>query len=125
MVLRFLTASEKFIMSAITGPTSAMFSQSLDRMIGRVRDTARQIGEEFPYHADEAGKWITTSDGDWCGGHWIAMLWIAFRRTGEVFYRDLALRLTHRLAKRVDAIDMFRGVNHYYSVGAARRRTLE
>jgi hypothetical protein len=120
MVLRFLTASEKFIMSAITGPTSAMFSQGLDRMIGRVRDTARQIGEEFPYHADDAVKWITTSDADWCGGHWIAMWWIAFRRTAEVFYRDLALRLTHRLSKRVDAIDMFRGVNHYYSVGASR-----
>lgn len=95
--------------------TQATFSGALVRMVERVGQTARQIGENFPYYADDSGNWIATSNGDWCGGHWVAMLWIAYRRTGEVAHRDLAVRLTKRLATRVDAIDMFRGVNHYYS----------
>jgi unsaturated chondroitin disaccharide hydrolase len=84
------------------------FRGGLDRLIGRVCTTAEQISEQFPYYADNSGKWLTTTDGDWCGGHWVGMLWIAYRRTGDIFYRDLALRLTHRLAKRVSARDMFR-----------------
>jgi unsaturated chondroitin disaccharide hydrolase len=87
----------------------------VDRMVGRVYATALQVGEEFPYYADDSGKWTTTADGDWCGGHWVGMLWIAYRRTGDVLFRDLALRLTHRMAERVHARDMFRGVIHYYS----------
>ena len=91
------------------------FSHGLDLLIRRVYETIGQVGEQFPFHADDRGNWSTSADGDWCGGHWVAMLWIAYRRTGDVSLRDLALRLTARLALRVNAIDMFRGVNHYYS----------
>ncbi len=91
------------------------FSRALKHFIDRVCRTAHEIGEEFPYYADNSGKWITTADGDWCGGHWVGMLWIAFRRTGDIYFRELALRMTRRLAKRVDDLDMFRGVIHYYS----------
>src|SRR5207245_1969971 len=55
----------------------------LDRVIGRIATVANEVGEQFPYCADRYGKWKTTSDGDWCGGHWVGMLWIAYRRTGE------------------------------------------
>lgn len=91
------------------------FASGCDQMIHRVYETARQVGEQFPYYAEPSGKWIVTSDGDWCGGHWVGMLWIAYQRTGDVALRDLALRLTARLAERVDERDMFRGMIHYYS----------
>ena len=91
------------------------FSNALERLIDRIGQTARETGDRFPYYAEESGKWVTTVDGDWCGGHWVAMLWIAFRRTGDPYFRDLAARLSYRLAERVDAVDMFRGVIHYYS----------
>jgi unsaturated chondroitin disaccharide hydrolase len=103
-------------METLTGTvTLATFSRGLDALIGRVYETARQTGEQFPFHAGDRGRWMTSDDGDWCGGYWVAMLWIAYRRTGDVSLRDLAVRLTARLELRVDAIDMFRGVNHYYS----------
>jgi unsaturated chondroitin disaccharide hydrolase len=94
---------------------AATYSRGLDSLIERVYETVLQVVDQFPFHADAGGKWTTTTDGDWCGGHWVAMLWIAYRRTGDGALRDLALRLTARLALRVNAIDMFRGVNHYYS----------
>jgi unsaturated chondroitin disaccharide hydrolase len=95
--------------------SAALFSRGLNSLIHRVYDTVHQIGELFPFHADENGRWFTSENGDWCGGYWVAMLWICYRRTGDVSLRDLALRLTARLALRVNAIDMFRGINHYYS----------
>jgi len=90
-------------------------SRGRDRLIRRVYETASQVGDQFPYYADPSGKWIVTSDGDWCGGHWVGMLWIAYQHTGDVVLRELALRLTRRLAERVESRDMFRGVIHYYS----------
>jgi unsaturated chondroitin disaccharide hydrolase len=91
------------------------FSIGLELLIDRTRKAAEEVGYRFPYFADESGIWITTSDGDWCGGHWVGMLWLAYRRTRDVFFRELALRLTRRLAERVSAADMFRGMIHYYS----------
>ncbi len=92
-----------------------MFASALGRLIGRVYSTVRQVREQFPYYAEPSGEWVTTADGGWCGGHWVGMLWLAYRRPGDATLRDLALRLTHRLAGRVTARDMFRGVIHYYS----------
>src|SRR5690242_5792920 len=73
---------------------TATFSRGLNSLIERVYETIRQVGEQFPFHADERGNWMTSADGDWCGGYWVAMLWIAYRRTKDVSLRDLALRLT-------------------------------
>ncbi len=104
-----------FIAGTANKPSGNDFSIALNLLIGRTRQTAAEVGERFPYYADESGNWITTSDGDWCGGHWVGMLWLAYRRTRDVFFRELALRLTRRLAERLSADDMFRGMIHYYS----------
>jgi unsaturated chondroitin disaccharide hydrolase len=91
------------------------FAKALDLLVRRTRHTAAEVGERFPYFAEESGVWTTTSGGGWCGGHWVGMLWLAYRRTRDAFFRELALRLTRRLAERVSADDMFRGMIHYYS----------
>ena len=61
--------------------THAPWSQAIDRMLARAQDTAARVKEGFPHWADpETGEWTTTPDGDWTGGHWIGMLWLAAAR---------------------------------------------
>jgi unsaturated chondroitin disaccharide hydrolase len=44
----------------------------------RIDDTAARVGDRFPHWADPGtGTWTTTSDGDWTGGYWIGVLWVA------------------------------------------------
>lgn len=100
-------------MRTTTGETP--FSRGLASLIERTYETAKQVKDQFPFFADGSGTWVASLDGDWCGGYWVGMLWIAYRRTGDSYFRDLALRCTEQLAKRIQAIDMFRGLNLYYS----------
>jgi len=54
------------------------WSQAIDRMLSRIQDTAARVKEGFPHWSDPAtGDWTTTPDGDWTGGYWIGMLWLA------------------------------------------------
>jgi unsaturated chondroitin disaccharide hydrolase len=44
--------------------------QVLSLIVERVRQTLDSVGEGSPYYADpDSGEWITTDDGNWCGGH--------------------------------------------------------
>ncbi len=57
------------------------WNEAIDRMLMRVRDTAGRVGDGFPHWADpESGQWTVTADGDWTGGFWVAMLWLACPR---------------------------------------------
>lgn len=57
---------------------------ALEAMTDRVETTLADTGDQFPFAADpETGEWETTADGNWCGGHWVGLLWIA---------RDVAAR---------------------------------
>ena len=48
-----------------------MWNDAIGRMLERMEDTRRRVGNEYPHWADpETGKWTTTIDGDWTGGYW-------------------------------------------------------
>ena len=94
------------------------WSQAIDRMLERIQDTAARVTDGFPHWADsETGDWVTTPDGDWTGGYWIGMLWLAVTATGDAHYRRLAAPLAERLRARVDAQTVFKSFPAYY--GAA------
>ncbi len=98
-----------------------LWSDAIERMLGRVQDTARSVGERFPHWAKtETGEWVTTADGDWTGGYWIGMLWLAHHATGEARYRILAEPLVKRLGLRVEGETVFKSFPFYYgaSLGA-------
>jgi hypothetical protein len=93
------------------GPTSmaAPWSEAIDRMLARIQDTAAQVKDGFPHWADpETGRWQTTPDGDWTGGYWIGMLWLAGAATGDPRYRTWAAPLAERLRARVRAETVFK-----------------
>lgn len=52
--------------------------RAMDAIVERVAGTLAATGDEFPYFADPVtGDWETTENGNWCGGHWIGLLWLA------------------------------------------------
>jgi unsaturated chondroitin disaccharide hydrolase len=84
----------------------------------RIQDTAARVTDGFPHWADpETGQWTTTPDGDWTGGYWIGMLWLAATATGDARYRSWAAPLAERLRTRIDAETVFKSFPAYY--GAA------
>ncbi len=91
------------------------WDQAIERVLGRIQDTGRRVREGFPHWADpETGDWVTTPDGDWTGGYWIGMLWLAHTVTGDARYRAWAEPLVERLRSRVDAETVFKGFPMYY-----------
>jgi unsaturated chondroitin disaccharide hydrolase len=94
------------------------WGDGIDRMLHRIEDTARRVEGRYPHWADpETGDWVTTADGDWTGGYWMGMLWLAERTTGDRRYGEWAAALLAGLRARVDADTVFKSFPTYY--GAA------
>jgi unsaturated chondroitin disaccharide hydrolase len=93
----------------------ADWNEAIERMLTRVRDTASRVTSGFPHWADpDTGRWTTTRDGDWTGGYWIGMLWLAAAAAGEARYRAWAESWTERLRARIDAQTVFKSFPAYY-----------
>lgn len=98
--------------------SSASWSDALDRMLVRIDDTANRVTEGFPHYADpQTGEWTLSEAGDWTGGFWNGMLWLAHVATNEQKYLDWAERWTDLLRPRAQTETIFRGFLFYY--GAA------
>ena len=98
--------------------TASVWNDAIERMLRRIEDTAARVGDRFPHWADpETDEWTTTIDGDWTGGYWIGMLWLAATATGAARYRSQAERFVERLGDRVPAQTVFKSFPVYY--GAA------
>lgn len=91
-------------------------AQALSLLVNRTDTTLDQVESGFPYFADpETGVWEVTDDGNWCGGHWIGILWLAHERTGEDRFADAAERYTDRMFDSLSAENMFYGMNANYA----------
>ena len=96
----------------------SVWQKALDRMAKRVDQTGPQLKGAFPHHADPVtGEWTTPPDGDWTGGFWPGMCWLAARSTGGARYRRWAGEWAERLRPRAGSDTVFRGFLFYY--GAA------
>jgi len=97
--------------------TSA-WTAALARMHARIERTARTVTAGFPHFADPAtGEWTTSPAGDWTGGFWNGMLWLAAAHGGDARHAAWASEWTERLRPRARSETVFRGFLFYY--GAA------
>jgi unsaturated chondroitin disaccharide hydrolase len=95
-----------------------MWNEAIARMLKRMQDTRERVGSAYPHWADpETGRWTTTVDGDWTGGFWAGMHWLAAKHTGEEYYRTQAAALAQGLRHRVAVETVFKSFPLYY--GAA------
>jgi unsaturated chondroitin disaccharide hydrolase len=91
---------------------------AIQRMLVRMEDTTKRVGTRFPHWANPTtGEWVTTADGDWTGGYWVGMNWIAHHVTGDRKYASRAAEACERLRPRIHADTVFRSFPLYY--GAA------
>ena len=95
-----------------------MWTEAIGRMQKRMEDTRRRVGSAYPHWADpETGAWTTTADGDWTGGFWAGMHWLASKHTGEENYRAQAAALAQGLKNRIAVDTVFKSFPLYF--GAA------
>src|SRR5947208_6772800 len=99
-----------------TCPMSATdWDAALQRMLGRIVATGGQVTDGFPHYGDPAtGRWTTSPAGDWTGGFWNGLCWLAAHATGKDPYREWALAWTERLRSRATSDTVFRGFLFYY-----------
>ncbi|MGH7279000.1 MAG: glycoside hydrolase family 88 protein [Candidatus Rokuibacteriota bacterium] len=91
------------------------WQDALTRMLRRVDMTGVSVRDGFPHHGDPVtGKWTTSPDGDWTGGFWNGMCWLAAASTVDVRYRRWALAWTEKLVPRATSDTVFRGFLFYY-----------
>jgi unsaturated chondroitin disaccharide hydrolase len=94
------------------------WSPAIERVRSRIDQTLGTLEDRFPHWANaETGNWTTTADGDWTGGAWPGMLWLAYRRTGQPKYLQAARLWSSRLKPRAKLQTAFKGFGFYY--GAA------
>lgn len=92
------------------------YDEAYDLMVERVGTTLDETEDEFPYFADpETGEWTTTADGNWCGGHWIHMLWLAHDHTGEDRFAEAARTHTEVMHDYMPTDTMFCGLNFHFA----------
>jgi unsaturated chondroitin disaccharide hydrolase len=95
--------------------TDTPWQTGFERMLGRVDTTGASGTHGFPHYADPAsGKWTTSRTGDWTGGFWNGMCWLAGQATNQERYRKWALDWAERLRPRAASDTVFRGFLFYY-----------
>ncbi|MFB6105571.1 MAG: glycoside hydrolase family 88 protein [Halobacteriaceae archaeon] len=95
-------------------------SAAMDAMVDRIDATLAETGERFPFWADpETGAWETLADGNWCGGHWVGLLWLASERAGSAADRErfAAAAYDHVETLRESGVveSMFGGMSFLYA----------
>ena len=94
------------------------WNEAIERVLVRIEDTARRVGDRFPHWADTgSGEWTTTADGDWTGGSYVGMHWLALRVAPNAAIEARAHQLAERLRARIEAETVFKSFPIYY--GAA------
>jgi len=92
-----------------------LWNHAIARILERMEDTRKRVGNNYPHWCDyETGKWTTTVDGDWTGGFWPGMHWLAAKYTGDHRYRAQALALTQGLKNRVAVESVFKSFPFYF-----------
>ncbi|MBP1930938.1 glycoside hydrolase family 88 protein [Ammoniphilus resinae] len=94
------------------------YRKAYQQILEGIKMTAADIGNEFPHYANgDTGKWTCSPAGDWTGGYWNGMLWLAAATTKDPQYVEWAHKWTELLKCRIDSQTVFRGFLFYY--GAA------
>lgn len=89
-----------------------------DAIAARVDRTLDETGTAFPYFVDEDGTWVTTPNGNWCGGHWIGLLWFARDHVADdrsKRFERAAREHTETMRSYMPRESMFCGMNFCYA----------
>lgn len=91
------------------------WNEAIQRVLARVEDTARRVGDRFPHWAStDTGEWVTTADGDWTGGYYVGMHWLALKVAPDAAMEARAHKMAEVLRARIEAETVFKSYPIYY-----------
>lgn len=91
-------------------------TEAYQRIINRIGTTLEETRSAFPYIADpNTGTWTVTDNGNWCGGHWVHLLWLAYQYTRNQRFADAAQDHTDTIVNSIPPRSMFCGMNLHYA----------
>jgi unsaturated chondroitin disaccharide hydrolase len=97
------------------------WNDAISRIRARVENTARSEHQGFPHFADpQTRRWTWSSDGDWTGGYFNALLWLGAYsgpNSDREQWLEWARKFTERLRPRLASESSSRALLFYY--GAA------
>jgi len=94
------------------------WNEAISRVRSRIEDSAHRCGERFPHWANpDTGDWTSTVDGDWTGGFFVGMQWLALKVAPDAAMEARALAMAERMRPRLAARTAFKSFPLYY--GAA------
>lgn len=92
------------------------WNKAIQRVLARIEDTARRVGGRFPHWANtDTGEWTTTADGDWTGGYYVGMHWLALKVAPNAAIDARARKMAERLRVRIKAETVFKSFPIYYA----------
>jgi unsaturated chondroitin disaccharide hydrolase len=92
-----------------------LWHDAIGRILERMEDIRGRVGNTYPHWADpETGNWTTTIEGDWTGGYWPGMHWLAAKYTGDERYRKQAIAIAEGLRNRVTHESVFKSFPFYF-----------
>lgn len=97
---------------------TVVLNDAVSKILMRIDSTLMQPGDGFPHYADpETGIWYRSQNGDWTGGFWCGLLWLAAMQTRDSKYRRAASEWSAKLAPRVNSKSVFKGFLFWYGAG--------
>lgn len=101
---------------------SPLWNDALVRLQERIIGTAKMELHGFPQVSDpQTGEWATVPDGDWTGGFWVGLLWLAHYRSRDEKLLQQAERWAQRLRLRAQSQTVFRCFLFYYGAAIAAK----
>jgi len=95
--------------------STSQWNEAIDRVLIRLKESSRQVGDRFPHWADtDTGKWVTTADGDWTGGYYVGMHWLALEVAPDPSMEADACRRVETLGRRIGNESVFQSFPIYY-----------
>jgi len=95
------------------------YQRALFAVLDRVAGVLKATGRAFPYVYDrQRDAWETTDDGNWCGGHWIGLLWLATNHADGAAserFEAAARAHTETMHSAMPRDSMFCGMNFAYA----------
>jgi unsaturated chondroitin disaccharide hydrolase len=78
--------------------TAIEYGPVLDYCVEKTRQNIERLAA-FP-HTTRNGRWRTSDHGRWTAGHWLGIIWLAYLRSSDPFFRDAAYTWAKRLEPR-------------------------
>lgn len=83
--------------------------ETMERILGKLKKTAPQIGARFPGECGDDGVYTEREPKWWTNGFWPGILWMAYKRTNDKLYADMAAEVEDKLDV---VLDEFYDVDH-------------